>query len=92
MIGALAGGWINAHYGWRAAFLVMGLPGLVLALVVRMTLKEPRRRIVARSIDARRGSHRCSETPRIGGTGGKGPAFDRRTCAARARLSGRALF
>jgi predicted MFS family arabinose efflux permease len=43
MIGALAGGWINAHYGWRVAFIAVGLPGLALALLVRATLKEPRR-------------------------------------------------
>jgi predicted MFS family arabinose efflux permease len=43
MIGALAGGWVNAHYGWRAAFMMVGLPGLLLAIVVRMTLREPRR-------------------------------------------------
>ena len=28
--------------GWRGAFLVVGLPGLALALLIRLTLKEPR--------------------------------------------------
>ncbi|MGE0386541.1 MAG: MFS transporter [Gammaproteobacteria bacterium] len=37
------GGWVAAEYGWRAAFLVAGLPGLVLALVILATLREPRR-------------------------------------------------
>jgi MFS family permease len=37
------GGWINLHYGWRATFLAMGLPGLVLALLVRTTIREPER-------------------------------------------------
>jgi len=27
-------GWVAAHYGWRAAFLVAGIPGLLLALAV----------------------------------------------------------
>ena len=37
------GGWVAAHYGWRNAFLVAGLPGLLLALVLRLTLREPAR-------------------------------------------------
>ncbi len=41
LIGFLAGGWINEFFGWRIAFLVVGLPGILLAAVVRMTLKEP---------------------------------------------------
>jgi MFS family permease len=42
-IGALAGGWIGAYFGWRTAFTVVGLPGILLALVVVLTLREPRR-------------------------------------------------
>lgn len=41
MFGLIAGGWINEVFGWRQAFFVVGLPGLVLALVVRFTLTEP---------------------------------------------------
>jgi sugar phosphate permease len=29
--------------GWRAAFLVLGIPGLVVALIVWLTVREPRR-------------------------------------------------
>ncbi len=43
LIGFLAGGWINEFFGWRAAFLVVGVPGLLLALLVRTTLREPPR-------------------------------------------------
>ena len=43
LIGFLAGGWINELFGWRAAFLVVGAPGLLLALLVRTTLREPPR-------------------------------------------------
>lgn len=42
-IGNLAGGWIGEYFGWRTAFVVVGLPGIVLALVVRLTLREPPR-------------------------------------------------
>jgi predicted MFS family arabinose efflux permease len=38
----MIGGWLGQHYGWRAAFFVMGVPGLILALVVRLTLADPR--------------------------------------------------
>lgn len=43
LFGFLFGGNIAAHYGWRASFLVVGLPGLLFALLVRFTLKEPPR-------------------------------------------------
>lgn len=39
-IGTLAGGWIGEYFGWRAAFLVVGIPGLLLALITRLTLRE----------------------------------------------------
>ncbi|MBW3558948.1 MAG: MFS transporter [Proteobacteria bacterium] len=41
LFGAVAGGWIAQELGWRAAFMLLGLPGLALALLVKLTLKEP---------------------------------------------------
>ncbi len=41
MIGGLAGGWINEMFDWRTAFIVVGLPGVVLALIVILTVPEP---------------------------------------------------
>ena len=43
LFGFLAGGWLNEFFGWRVAFLVVGLPGVLLAVVVRLTLREPTR-------------------------------------------------
>jgi len=43
LIGFLVGGWINEWYGWRTAFVVVGLPGILLAVLVRYTVKEPPR-------------------------------------------------
>jgi predicted MFS family arabinose efflux permease len=43
LVGFFGGGVINEYWGWRAAFLIVGLPGLLLALVVRFTIKEPPR-------------------------------------------------
>ena len=43
LIGFLVGGWINQWYGWRIAFYVVGVPGLILAVIVRYSLREPPR-------------------------------------------------
>jgi MFS family permease len=43
LVGFMAGGWLDQTLGWRLAFIVVGLPGLLLAAVVALTLKEPRR-------------------------------------------------
>ena len=43
LIGFLLGGWVSQWFGWRAAFLVAGVPGLFLAVLVRMTVREPLR-------------------------------------------------
>jgi predicted MFS family arabinose efflux permease len=43
MIGFFVGGWVNELYGWRAAFMTVGIPGLFLAVVVRLALREPQR-------------------------------------------------
>jgi predicted MFS family arabinose efflux permease len=43
LVGLSLGGIIADHYGWRAALLAVGLPGLVVALIIRATMKEPPR-------------------------------------------------
>lgn len=43
LLGFLIGGWINEWYGWRTAFVVVGLPGILIAILVRFTVKEPPR-------------------------------------------------
>jgi MFS family permease len=43
LLGFLLGGWITQSMGWRTAFVVVGLPGLLVALVFRLTVKEPPR-------------------------------------------------
>ena len=43
LIGLLAGGWIVHFFDWRTAFIVVGLPGVLMAVIVRMTVKEPPR-------------------------------------------------
>ena len=43
LLAFFGGGWIAQHYGWRAAFLVSGLPGLALVILFLLTVEEPRR-------------------------------------------------
>ncbi len=43
MIGAVAGGWLVQHMGWRIAFFIVGAPGLIIALIVKLVIKEPPR-------------------------------------------------
>ena len=43
MFGLFAGGWINEYFGWRIAFFVVGIPGILLAIIFRFTVQEPKR-------------------------------------------------
>lgn len=47
------GGYIAATYGWRSAFLFAGASGLLLVLIARLTLVEPRLRQGLHSSDTR---------------------------------------
>ena len=51
-LGSDIAGYVSAMHGWRSAFLVLGIPGIVLALVIFVTIKEPERgRLDAVSVD-----------------------------------------
>jgi predicted MFS family arabinose efflux permease len=43
LCGALGGGWVVQHMGWRPVFFVVGLPGLIFGLLAWLTLREPKR-------------------------------------------------
>lgn len=51
LISFAVGGWLNVHYGWRSAFVLMGAPGLVIALVLKLTVREPRTLATGRTSD-----------------------------------------
>jgi len=53
MFGFMGGGWLRDTFDWRTAFIVAGLPGIPLALLLWFTVKEPAR-------------GPASEVPRIG--------------------------
>ena len=42
LLGLIIGGIVNDLYGWRVALMMVGAPGLVLALVVLFFMREPR--------------------------------------------------
>jgi MFS family permease len=43
LIGFLMGGYLNQRLGWRTAFFVVGLPGMLFSLLFYATVKEPKR-------------------------------------------------
>jgi MFS family permease len=42
LLGYFVAGWLNEYCGWRATFMMLGLPGLGLAALAWCTLREPR--------------------------------------------------
>ncbi|QNA83346.1 MFS transporter [Sphingomonas sp. So64.6b] len=41
--GTMIGGWLASQYGWRIAIIAVGIPGIILAVVVRLFVVEPKR-------------------------------------------------
>src|ERR1700683_4817658 len=52
VVGYFLAGWLNELYGWRVTFIALGLPGIPVALVAALTLKEPRKYTVMASSSA----------------------------------------
>jgi predicted MFS family arabinose efflux permease len=43
LLGLVLGGWLQQTFGWRVAFFVVGLPGLLVAALVALLVAEPPR-------------------------------------------------
>ena len=43
LLGYIGGGLLDQHYGWRIALMSLGLPGIIYALILLFTVKEPPR-------------------------------------------------
>lgn len=41
LVGYSGGGWIDQNYGWRAAFFILGIPGVLYGVILFFTVKEP---------------------------------------------------
>lgn len=52
LLGLALGGILVDWVGWRHAFMVVGLPGLLLAILAGLTLREPRQRLIGMSTGA----------------------------------------
>lgn len=53
MLGYLFGGWLTTNFSWREAFIIVGLPGLLMALFVRFGIREPERSYSQQAVEAR---------------------------------------
>jgi MFS family permease len=62
LLGLVMGGLVADAYGWRAAFLVAGIPGLLFAALAIFTLKEPRRIMAQHSAQIASASATFGET------------------------------
>jgi predicted MFS family arabinose efflux permease len=43
LLAAVAGGYVAQHWGWRAACAMVGLPGVLIAVLVKVCIREPPR-------------------------------------------------
>jgi MFS family permease len=43
LLAAVGGGYVAQHWGWRAACAMVGLPGLVIAVLIKVFIQEPPR-------------------------------------------------
>lgn len=41
ILGSVMGGWVAATWGWRWAFVAVGVPGLLLAVILLLFVREP---------------------------------------------------
>ncbi|KPF83044.1 MFS transporter [Brevundimonas sp. AAP58] len=67
--GTLVGGLLAASYGWRTAFIVVGLLGLLVAPILRLTVRDPKRG----GTDAARVAHPAAATTTVAAAAPKGP-------------------
>ena len=79
IVGYLIAGWLNEVYGWRMTFVLLGLPGVVLALLAWTTLRDPRYGGVAGTLE------RVPE-PARGSEGGAAELSVREVCVALWRM------
>ncbi len=47
----LVGGWLSDAYSWRMALVAVGLPGIVLSILFRFTVREPVRGAIEGQVD-----------------------------------------
>ncbi|MBS1600893.1 MAG: MFS transporter [Bacteroidetes bacterium] len=65
LIGFLMGGYLNQQLGWRTAFFVLGIPGIIFSLIFYSTVKEPRRGATDSNVVIENKSHSLGEVLRL---------------------------
>ena len=63
LLGVVIGGLVADAYGWRTAFLLVGLPGVALAVVVIASLIEPRIKQAAQQAAVRTAAEQDAQVP-----------------------------
>jgi MFS family permease len=66
LIAYLGGGFLSEHWGWRATFVAVGLPGLLIALLLHFTTIEPQRGAAERAVAPRPNALRSGGPDRAG--------------------------
>ncbi len=66
VIGAVGGGLVGQQFGWRAAFFVLGIPGLIVALLAAWLLREPPRGLADAARDAAATPAAAGPAPSVG--------------------------
>ena len=51
LLGYIGGGLLDEYVGWRYALMILGLPGIIYALVLLFTVKEPPRGLSDNKVD-----------------------------------------
>jgi len=65
LTGFLTGGYLNQQFGWRTAFFVVGIPGVIFSLLFYATVKEPRHGATDTNVASANNSHSLGEVLRL---------------------------
>ncbi len=65
LIGFLMGGYLNQSLGWRTAFFVIGIPGLVFSFLFYISVREPIRGATDLNVKPGTGSHSFAQVLKL---------------------------
>jgi MFS family permease len=67
VVGYFLAGWLSERYGWRGMFVLIGVPGILLAVLARLTMREPRRALTRHQApgDSSSPTTRAASTPSL---------------------------
>ena len=65
MIGNYVGGWGADELGWRQTFYLVGIPGIFVAMIVALTLREPPRGMSDVKVGIANANQRKLDAPKV---------------------------